>query len=187
MNLLHQTTGCFGCRYEYNRRVAVRLSNITFDHGPQFLLFLNLAIKSSVKSILGPTTTQTLEFWGSIALVQYQAIYLRRNSVQPIPRLLSIQRCLWSWRASYIVLWYGSSGIVWPSFCGRPMIWLKQQSPLLVISLSLCWFWFHIQNGLFFSLCSSWDCCCSGFACDWTNFCRSLNVTAPVSLRNTAN
>jgi hypothetical protein len=56
---------------------------------------LNLAIKSSAKSSLGPVTMQTLEFPVILGETQHQAIYLKRNSVTPIPRDFFIQTCLW--------------------------------------------------------------------------------------------
>ena len=62
---------------------------------------LNLAIRSSAKSILGPVTMQTLELAVYLEK-QHQAIYLSKNVVTPIPRDFFIQICLWFCSDSYV-------------------------------------------------------------------------------------
>jgi hypothetical protein len=71
--------------------------------------------------------------------------------------------------------WHNIWGISMPSFCGRPIIWLKQQSPFVLMSSLLCSVTYHIQNGLpcrrsNSSLREFSFCCCE------TSFCRSLNT-----------
>jgi hypothetical protein len=52
-------------------------------------------------------------------------------------------------------------------------MWLKQQSPLVLISCNLCSSTFQIQNGLFCSISNRLDCCTTS---EETLFFRSLNV-----------
>lgn len=63
-----------------------------------------------------------------------------------------------------------------PSFCGNPIMWLKQQSPSVRISSSLCCSLFHTQNGLPCSLVNS-SLRVLSFCCCETSLCRSLNNT----------
>jgi hypothetical protein len=56
--------------------------------------------------------------------------------------------CLWFRSDSYSALWYGKTGMSWPSFCGRPITCQKQQCPLVRRSCCLSCSLSNIQKGL---------------------------------------
>jgi N-terminal domain of oxidoreductase len=58
----------------------------------------------------------------------------------------------------------------------KPIMWLKQQSPLVLMSSCLCSSTFQIQKGLVRNLSNNLDCCFVA-ASKLTLFLRSLNVT----------
>lgn len=64
-----------------------------------------------------------------------------------------------------------------PSFLGGPVIWLMQQSPMVLTASALCTSVFQNQNGLFVSVSNKLDCCVVVIVIsNVTRFFRSLNV-----------
>lgn len=122
------------------------------------------------------------------SLKHNQTISLSMSSVKPRSVAFLIQRhlCL-NWfsglalfqirRASSSNFSQTNMAFSNPSFLGGPVIWLMQQSPMVLTASALCTSVFQNQNGLFVSVSNKLDCCVVVIVIsNVTRFFRSLNV-----------